>query len=258
MNKIYIPVGGRLGNQLFYYGFGRWLQLKYFPNRTLCFDFSAVYKQGSYYKYDSNGWQNSLELFKVKQYDTYSKDFAVYREGNAFQKIWAAIIKRLKNNSNLNNQEIKFFSKGGLIYNCRPGLENVYSFDKIRKKDIFVRGVLESDYYINQIRKELLEEIVPKTERKIENKELYNVIENSESVCISIRRGDYVTNPELNHKFNICDKQYFDSAIKEIKKRVRKPALIMFSDDIEWCRENMGGEISLCFLNLVRMICRKN
>lgn len=225
MNRIYIPVGGRLGNQLFYYGFGRWLQIKYFPDHVLCFDFSHVYKQGSHYQYDPKYWQNSLDLFRTSQFEVYSKDFVVYREGAAFQKILAALIKKLKNNRNLSDHEIELFSKIGLVYNCRPGLENVYSFDKTYRKDIFVRGVLESDYYLNQIRKELLEEIVPKEERKIENIKLYDIIENSESVCVSVRRGDYVTNPELNYR-NICNKDYFNKAISKITRILNDPVII--------------------------------
>lgn len=245
MNKIYIPVGGRLGNQLFYYGFGRWLQSKYLPKHVLCFDFSAVYKQGGYYKYDKNGWQNSLEIFRAKQHEVYDKDFAVYREGDFLQKIWAAVIKKIKNNKNLNDSEIEYFSKIGLIYNCRPGLEKNYLLSGIHDKDVFVRSVLESDYYINQIRDELLGEITSCHGRKKENKELYKIIDGSESVCISVRRGDYVSNPELNYTFNICDKNYFDKAIKEIKERIDNPVLIFFSDDITWCKENFGKKIEL-------------
>lgn len=245
MKKIYIPVGGRLGNQLFYYGFGRWLQIKYFPQYELCFDFSAVKKQGEDYRYEKSGWENSLKLFNTKQYEEYSKDLAVYREGTFFQKATSFFIKKVKNNRDLGDNEIRVLSKYGLVYNCREQLENLYSFQKINGRDIFVRSVLESDYYINQIRDKLLEEIVPKHERKKENQVLYDIIEHTESVCISIRRGDYVTNPELNHRFNICDKSYFEKGIYEIKSKVTNPTLIFFSDDIEWCRKNFEGKIGV-------------
>ena len=38
----------------------------------------------------------------------------------------------------------------------------------------------------------------------------------------------------------ICDSNYFYDAIKIIKKRIDKPVFIVFSDDIEWVKNNMN------------------
>lgn len=245
MKTIYIPVGGRLGNQLFYYGFGRWLQIKYFPDYKLCFDFSAVLKQGKHYRYDTNGWENSLKYFNVQPYEEYPYNLVVYREGNLYQKLLAFLMKIFMRNRKLNENTIKFCAENGIIFNDRPQLDKIYHFDRNWNRDIFVRGVLESDYYVNQIRDELLEEIVPHYERKKENRDLYNIIENTESVCVSIRRGDYVLNPDLQYKFNICNKEYFDKAIEKIKENVKNPVLFFFSDDIAWCKEQFARNIGV-------------
>ena len=68
---------------------------------------------------------------------------------------------------------------------------------------------------------------------------MYKYIENNESVCISIRRGDFLANEHKKDCF-ICDNNYFYKAISEIKKRLANPKFIVFSDDVEWCKNNMN------------------
>jgi hypothetical protein len=239
--KIFIPVGGRLGNQLFYYGFGRWLQIKYFPEYELVFDFSNVTKQASKYKYEKSGWENSLREFQTAEYKEYQKDYSIFREGSLLQIIRAIIIKLKYGNLVFEHSLIRKLSSVGIVINNQKGLENVYDFQmKGLNKCVFVRSVLESSYYINQIRDQLLFELSSVNPRNPENDELYKIIESSESVCISIRRGDYVSNPDLQDRFNICNKDYFQTAIEIMKEKLEHPVFVFFSDDIEWCKKEFG------------------
>jgi hypothetical protein len=62
-------------------------------------------------------------------------------------------------------------------------------------------------------------------------------IEETNSVSIHIRRGDFLLEEE---KFgNICTPQYYGKAITEIGRRVETPVFFFFSDDMKWVRENM-------------------
>ena len=64
-------------------------------------------------------------------------------------------------------------------------------------------------------------------------------IQNSNSVSLHVRRGDYV-NFERNTKlFGETDISYYKNAIAYIGERVDKPHFFVFSDDIAWCRENI-------------------
>lgn len=240
--KIYIPVGGRLGNQLFYYGFGRWLQINYFPEYELVFDFSNVTKQASKYEYEKNGWENSLREFKTAEYAEYQKDYSIFREGSLVQIIRAIVIKIRYDNKVFEHQKIKELSTLGIVINNQNGLESVYDFQKIGlNKNIFVRSVLESSYYINQIRDQLLSELSSVNARYFENEGLYRVIDCTNSVCVSIRRGDYISNPNLQGRFNICNKDYFQRAINVMKEKLDNPVFVFFSDDIEWCRKEFSA-----------------
>ncbi|MDI9364554.1 MAG: alpha-1,2-fucosyltransferase [Flavobacterium sp.] len=55
------------------------------------------------------------------------------------------------------------------------------------------------------------------------------------SVCIHIRRGDYVNNS--NYANTAMD--YYQKAIDILVKKEKDLKLFLFSDDIKWCRENV-------------------
>lgn len=54
-----------------------------------------------------------------------------------------------------------------------------------------------------------------------------------DSVCIHVRRGDYVGNGHLA----LASMGYFDRAISHMRSRLQSPRFTVFSDDPAWCRE---------------------
>ncbi len=246
--EIFIPVGGRLGNQLFYYSFGRWLMEEYRKRNIeteLILDFSNVIKHGKKYIYENNGWENSLSLFNTIEFKSYENNRVTYREGSIKQKIISLIItislhinyektitKIKKNFSNL--------CEIGLIYAFADTPIDEYIFSTKNRK-IFVRRVPETSRYQNMIRNKLISEIEPIQPKKSKNYDLYNIIESTNSVCVSIRRGDYITNPDVAAEFSTCNKDYFSKAIAIMENKILNPVFIFFSDDIEWCIKEFGS-----------------
>lgn len=55
-------------------------------------------------------------------------------------------------------------------------------------------------------------------------------------VSIHIRRGDYV---QYSNSFPPVNKQYVEEAITAIYRRVLTNKFMVFSDDIEWCKQNI-------------------
>jgi hypothetical protein len=54
-----------------------------------------------------------------------------------------------------------------------------------------------------------------------------------ESVAIHVRRGDY-----LHHDcFKVCDTEYYQRSMREMRERVPGAKFFIFSDDPEWCQE---------------------
>lgn len=57
------------------------------------------------------------------------------------------------------------------------------------------------------------------------------------SVSIHIRRGDYLDHPILG---NICNLEFYHKAIEIMKEKLDKPHFVVFSNDINWCRNKLS------------------
>ena len=69
------------------------------------------------------------------------------------------------------------------------------------------------------------------------NQQLYDEIEMSDSsVGIHIRRGDYLNNKKY---MGICDVDYYSKGITYIKSKIHNPFFYIYSNDMEWCKQNI-------------------
>lgn len=57
-------------------------------------------------------------------------------------------------------------------------------------------------------------------------------------VSIHVRRGDYLVAPHSSYHINLAATSYYDDAIKMFPG----DKFLVFSDDIEWCRQNFVGD----------------
>ena len=71
------------------------------------------------------------------------------------------------------------------------------------------------------------------------NKELLSLIRTVNSVSLHIRRGDYVSNPDTNSALGTCSLEYYRHCIEHIASNVENPHFFLFSDDINWVRDNL-------------------
>lgn len=116
--------------------------------------------------------------------------------------------------------------------------QGYYKFKKSHWKNKEAIGCFESAQYFNNIKEKLQEEFTPIYEKLEKNYKLYSSIENSESVCITIRRGDFLADAFKN-RFYVCTQAYFYKGIEYMQKHLKNPKFFVFSDDVEWCKNNM-------------------
>lgn len=83
--------------------------------------------------------------------------------------------------------------------------------DKVRREFRFSRGIL------------------PKSQ------ELLGRIEASNSICLNVRRTDFLKVDTLN----ATDKDYFLRGAAYLGGKLSEPRFFVFSDDVAWCRENI-------------------
>ena len=72
-------------------------------------------------------------------------------------------------------------------------------------------------------------------------------IQDSNSVCLNVRRGDYVNNPATNAYHGVCEINYFSGAISHFRDALVNPHFFVFSDDQNWCRREFpeGREFTI-------------
>jgi hypothetical protein len=66
------------------------------------------------------------------------------------------------------------------------------------------------------------------------------ILQTSNSVSIHIRRGDYISNISAHRHHGLCDINYYQRAITHITQKIQSPTFFIFSDDIEWAKENLN------------------
>lgn len=110
--------------------------------------------------------------------------------------------------------------------------------------DKYIAGYFNSWKYFENIKEEVRKiftfpEIL---ESDKENLEILNKIKSSESISIHVRRGDYV-----GSNLGVCNLDYYkrayDLIINKLRERntdLEKIKFFIFSDDINWCRENFN------------------
>lgn len=241
---IYISIGGRLGNQMFQYAFARQLQ-KHNPHETLIYNFDEVHRN----KYNSGFFnENQLEYFKTvgtekqdalnysilqyiiwKIFNRFNPRGGGFKERDKYERRWVRIME--------------FFG----IYYLNLGY---YPF-RLKKtwwvKDIIVKGSFECEKYFDGCEQELRQHFQPKLPLQEHNKELMDIIKDTNSIAISIRRGDFVDDTKIKSTYFVCDKTYYEKAIALMKEKVDNPVFILFSNDIEWAKQNIKIEGCQCY-----------
>lgn len=232
---IYTNLSGRCGNQLFEYAITRKLQTIYKDDITFC-DKNLVAQN----KKDAS-FCNELYAFNVVPFTIeHNKTKHVFLHGNIFQIIiycFYLLICRIpyKNRPDFYHRQEKyqpilnFFG----IYDLTHGYSEL-KYSKAKNK--FVNGYYEDERFFKDIRSYLVKELTVKEENE-KNNDLLKIIDMRESVCVSIRRGDFL-NVDNKGLRSICNEEYFRNAIEKMKDCLPNSVFIFFSDEIDWVKEN--------------------
>jgi len=216
---IIIKLQGGLGNQMFQYAIGRFLAEKNKTELKLDLSFYNEQQIEPQRKY-------SLEYFNIIENITGGKDLKKIKKG--IKKLVYLIYK--------------VFLAETFVYTK----ENFFHFDsnilKI-KGDVYLDGYWQSEKYFQSIEEIIHKEFTLKN--KLQKEDLINKINNSNSVSIHIRRDDY-TNKKNYYVLTI---EYYKEAIKIIKEKNQNIHLFVFSDDINWVKNNLKTEFPITFID---------
>lgn len=91
--------------------------------------------------------------------------------------------------------------------------------------------------YFDDIRDIILQELTPVHDVLPHNISLLNDICSSGSVCVSIRRGDFLS-PKYKKSFNVCSEEYFVKAMNALHDEIPECKFFIFSDDVDDVKRN--------------------
>jgi len=134
-------------------------------------------------------------------------------------------------------------------YNRKHIKEKNYNFDPniLKVENGYLDGYWQSDKYFN--RNIIKNDFGFKIEQNDTNKLISDNIKNCNSVSVHIRRGDYVYNKLTNKVHGTCNQDYYNDAISLILDKVREPSFFIFSDDIQWVKNNLQLPHSSIFID---------
>lgn len=218
---VIIRISGGLGNQLYQYALYRKFQsigkeakmsLSYFSDANII---KAVPGHSRKYLL-SDIFSNVKEEFSCEKQDS---KFSIYAT----------------------NSILRFLARKGFVPNYV--LEDVqnekttFHPDIFKKENTYIDGYWQSAKYSKDIIDILREELTFKTPLEGNNSFVASEIEACNSVSIHIRRGDYV-----NTEYELLGMPYYSKAIALAKEKIHNPRFYIFSDDVDWCKENLGIE----------------
>lgn len=210
MKKTVILYGG-LGNQLFQYAFYLFLMKNY----------------------KEHNFKLENAFYKVREMHT----------GQTIEKIMQIHKSELMSTGILSYIRIVILflaMKLGLVVKDSDLLYEHENFTRyLRRRDkhtVAYFGYWQSYRLVNEVRNELLNHLI--MDPNVDN-ELMTMIQSTTSISIHIRRGDYYSD-EFKAKYSeICNVEYYLKAIDFFENKFANPCYFVFSDDIEWVKNNM-------------------
>lgn len=200
---------GGLGNQMFQYALGKKMSMMH--NTKLIIDLTGY----------------------VNQSDT---DTQRHFELNKFNITGKLQAKPADSKRTL----LKIFSNGHIFTNTYK--EKQFPFDEKvldQPNGTLFEGYWQTEKYFIDIRDQLLKDFALKSALSSSDENYLVRIHKTNSVSLHVRRGDYVSNENANKFHGLKGLDYYKQAIKLIAKNIDDFTLYVFSDDIQWCKQNL-------------------
>lgn len=117
-------------------------------------------------------------------------------------------------------------------------------------RSLYYLGYWQTEKYFKDVCQEILEAFAfSRFSPDSPNEKLAEHIAGKNTVSIHIRRGDYL---KIGNTQGICTLEYYKKAIDKLKEYITPELFLVFSDDIQWCRDNLAdsfGEIHVRFVD---------
>ncbi|REG76920.1 alpha-1,2-fucosyltransferase [Algoriphagus antarcticus] len=220
MNRV--AIYGGLGNQMFQYAL------------AIAMDASGIPTRISVNDYLVNRHYQGFELLKAFNVAIPIRDrFRIYAM-NRLRPILVDV-----NISLVKSITTKLLISSSNVY--KEPMEFSYDENVFEQESSYLVGTWQSLKYFESQKKLIKEVFNFNKPRDPFNLKFVNDIESRNSVAVHVRRGDF-TKPELSDSRMLYDSlNYYHEAFTIINDSVDNPVFYIFSDDIQWAKENFKG-----------------
>lgn len=210
---LIVNITGGLGNQMFLYAYAKALEQKGYKTKLDISGFETYKLHGGY----------MLDKYNISLSVASKNEISRYYKRDLLSKLLRKLGKKDK----------------------KVLIDDNFVFDKKWleiEDDRYIIGYFQSEKYIKDIRDTLLQEFSIKEEISSFTKEIEKEILSIQNSCsLHIRRGDYLLQQNINiHGF--IGLEYYKKAIEMITQKHKDMQFFVFSDDIEWSKENLRIE----------------
>jgi Glycosyl transferase family 11 len=222
---IIVRISGGLGNQMFQYAAG--LSLSMIRKTDLYLDISWFQD----YPADITKRTFRLNVFAIHAGIAQTKQIRKLAE--------PAAIRRLLDRN-------KPYFRKSIYY------EPHFHYDPNFRKasfDIILDGYWQSEAYFNEVAERVRQDFAISAPLTSPTKEMAKKIGAANSVSLHVRRGDYVSDARTFNHHGVCEPAYYTKAIAALKDRLGEMEIFVFSDDIDWVKENISAEFPMTFVN---------
>lgn len=242
---LHISFEGGLGNQMFQYAFARYLQKqclepvqadisKYVveANEIRNFELKSFNISPSW-KFESinssrvrrlGGWKYLLYLAISAPYLSYNKRRVSRGLDPRFNDVYQEVINSFG------------------YYRVHYGPYRISS--NLSSKTKYIRGHWFSKEVVTSISSIVRNELRVITPISEDNQITLKNIKSTNSVGVHIRRGDYVSLGMV-----VCDIDYYKYCMDQISDKIDNPVYFIFSDDIEWVKQNLKTSHQLVYVD---------
>jgi hypothetical protein len=206
---------GGLGNQMFQYAAGRRLS----HQRQTKFKLDITW-----YDEEHPGdtpWAFGLDCFNLSSAIAKREELPLSRPG---------VLGRLLDKTMGTNGPLTTLSEASFAFN-RSVLD--------APDNTLLAGYWQSEKYFVDITETIRAEFTVKSAAAGQNAKLLKEIRGATAVSLHVRRGDYITNANASKFHGASSLDYYYAAAKRLTKDIKRPTYFVFSDDPQWCEENL-------------------
>ena len=216
---VIVKLQGGLGNQMFQYALAKQLQAK---GKQVKIDNSQLV-------YNNN--INELGIFSIDLEEALPEEVTKY--GDCNKSIWHKILRHTIG-----------YKKSHYVEGSMAFQQKIFEVD-----EKYLDGYWQTEKYFSSI-EDIIRKIYsfPKDNEE-RNIKIKQIMRNTNSVSVHIRRGDYLSPEVLKLYGNPCNVEYYTKAMEYFRKRYPNVQFFVFTNDVEWVKEKFQNYDNITFID---------